>query len=320
MPAQGRTRVCALPCLLTLAIVLVGCGGSDDDDGAPMSDTGADVPEDTADVGNDTDGGTDSGMDAEDTTDAGDTGDGGSDTADGGDTDVVVMPMPDPLTLLSPVDGDIVVGAMPALVRIGDDSIDAVRFTIDGTVGTAAPVELGENAVSVSFAGLDGEIDVVVEALAADESVVADAAVTVTSISDPPDTATIDADGGALETDAGVVVVIPPGAVDGPTDLLVRDRNLNTLPDVFDDPRLIPEMAIDLLSGEGTIDPSVEFRYPVRISWPYTAAIRRTGTSARRTRWLYRADSSSRSAESSSRTTAPSPGWPRPPRSTTSST
>ncbi len=84
---------------------------------------------------------------------------------------------------------------------------------------------------------------------------------------DPPNQAMIGPRGGALKTPSGVIVIVPPGAVDAPTGLRVLDRPVDTLPDVAPEGVELLQ-AIDLPPMEGAPEPTFRFRAPAQIMFP----------------------------------------------------
>ena len=216
--------------------------------------------------------------------------DGGSDpldlgpdaTADGGPGDGAVGDMggdamldPDAAVggprffIAEPGMDEVLAGRARVRVQTDDDQIagivariDALELGRDEFAGDALRIQLDFDTLP------DGDQVLSVDALNADGAVLGTQTVAVRIMTDPPNGAAIDDRGGALQTPNGVIVIIPPGAVDEPTRLRVQDRALDTLPDVVGDRPLEILQAIDLLPMEGPPDPSFRFTRPARILFP----------------------------------------------------
>ena len=140
--------------------------------------------------------------------------------------------------------------------------IGAVEVGRDEFAGDALRIELDFETLP------DGDQVIAVDALGADGAVLGTQTVAVRIMVDPPNAAAIDDRGGALQTPNGVIVIVPPGAVDEVTRLRVVDLALDSLPDVVGDRPLEILQAIDLLPMQGPKDPSFRFARPARILFP----------------------------------------------------
>lgn len=237
--------------MLSLAVVaLSACddGGGDPPDTGPVGD-GA-----VLDMGMGGEGG------------AGGAGAAGGEGGQGGAGGVAGAPL---FFIAEPGMDEVLAGRARVRVETDDDRVA-------GIVVRVADLELGRDefagdalTVGLDFETLpDGDQQLTVDAIDADGAVLGTRTVDVRIMVDPPNAAAIDDRGGALQTPNGVIVIVPPGAVDEVTRLRVVDLALDDLPDVVGDRPLEILQAIDLLPMQGPKDPSFRFARPARILFP----------------------------------------------------
>lgn len=183
-----------------------------------------------------------------------------------------------------PDGGPILEGPAFVLATPGEGEVLAGRAVVRAEARTEAvariTVHLGDQAVGEDdFAGdslrvvldiptlPDGPGTLRVEGFDADGASLHVVERAVIVAADPPNQAMIGPNGGALKTPAGIIVVVPPGAVDAPTGLRVLDRPIDALPDVAPEGVELLQ-AIDLLPMEGGPDPTFRFQAPAQIMFP----------------------------------------------------
>lgn len=171
--------------------------------------------------------------------------------------------------IASPTMDEVLAGRASVLVRTDAEVIAGIAVRVGDAPAGRDDFAGDRLAVDLDLAALpQGEQVLVVDALDAAGAVLGSRSVAVRIVADPPQAAAIDATGGALRTQRGVVVIVPPGAVDAVTRLRVQDRALDTLPDVVGDRPLELLQAIDLLPMNGAPDPAFRFKRPARILFP----------------------------------------------------
>ncbi len=174
-------------------------------------------------------------------------------------------------SVAAPNSGDVL--AARALVRIDtrNSSLAEVEVAVDGDLITSRG---GATDSGLSFTLdvddlPDGEVTLEFRGLDADGELLGSVDVDVTVIADPPMEDMIGPSGGALATESGVVVIVPPGAVEEPSGFRVADRALEDLPSAAFSGGYEVLGAIDFLPMEGDPDPEFRLERPAQILFPY---------------------------------------------------
>lgn len=244
-----------LPILSFTLLIVAAAACSDDPDptdtgsDADSGDISVDGDPDSADV-QDEDVDPGDGLDAEDQSDA-------PDSTESSARFVVT----------SPREGDVVAGLVTVRVAVLSGSLDQLTVSVgDQELGSS---QVPEGAPVVRFRASDladdGEVELVVQG--SNDLGNSEQTVSVVVIREPPSEANIGPQGGALETESGVVVVIPAGAVETSYAMRVADRLPGGLPELVSDNGFGVLAAIDFLPT-GTTPVNLRLLRPAYIQFP----------------------------------------------------
>lgn len=172
------------------------------------------------------------------------------------------------LRVLQPRPNGIAAARVDVVARVLRPEVDLMVVSAEGEELIRAPVVglLAEGAFLASRLAA-GRVILDIDAYVGEEAIERQS-ITVMAEPDPPSVRSIGPAGGALGTEGGVVLLIPPGAVDGSVELRLEDRPLPGLPAELRARGIEPRLAVDFLPATGTPDPSFRLQIPAQIFFP----------------------------------------------------
>lgn len=172
------------------------------------------------------------------------------------------------LRVLSPRPDAIAAARVDVVARVLRSEVDTMVISVAGTELGRAPV--AGRMVEASFLASRlpaGRVTLDIDAFVG-EAPLERQSIPVLAEPEPASAREIGPEGGALGTESGVVLLIPPGALDASTGLRLVDRPIAGLPPELQARGIEPRLAVDFLPAAGTADPDFRLLRPAQIFFP----------------------------------------------------
>lgn len=183
-----------------------------------------------------------------------------------------------PVAVTTPRAGDVLAGGARVRALPLEDGVAAIEVLLgESLVGQDSDPSDGLSLrFRVSDSAANGESELTVRALDSSGALLGAVGVPVRVVQDPPESAFLDASGGALRSPAGVVVVVPPGALADQVGMEVVDLDIAALPADAMEEGVEPYLAIDLRPADPA-DADLVFGRPLALQFPHEGGERDAG-------------------------------------------